>query len=262
MTIIDLGKITLNTCVDGTEGNPWIVLSNSLGANLSMWEPQIATLSAKYRILRYDTRGHGKSSTPEGPYSLSDLVGDAIALMDRMKIENASWMGLSMGAMTGMGLALEHGDRFKRMVLADARADAPASFRNMWDERIAKIENGGTEAIADGTLGTWLTSEFRKVKPKTSEWLRAMIVATDDRGYIACARGLKNLNYLFRLGEVALPVLYVGGSDDPGAPPTVMREMADATPGASYVEIPNAAHIANVNKPDEFNRAIASFLGV
>ena len=239
MTKIDLGQVTLNACVDGTEGNPWIVLSNSLGANLSMWDAQIAALAAKYRILRFDTRGHGESSTPPGPYSLSDLVGDAIALMDRMGIEKASWMGLS-----------------------DARADAPPGFQNMWDERIAKIRNGGTEAIADGTLGTWLTSEFRKSNPRTSAWLRAMIVATDDAGYIACAGGLKKLNYLMRLGEVALPVLYVGGSDDPGAPPSVMREMADATPGATFVEIPDAAHISNVNKPDKFNRAIASFLGV
>ena len=260
MTLVDLGHVALNTKVDGAEGAPWIVLSNSLGANLAQWDPQIEFLSSKYRVLRYDTRGHGRSTTPDGPYSLSDLQDDALGLMDHFGIEVATWMGLSMGAMTGMGLAIHHGDRFNRMVFADARADAPEGFRRMWDDRIARISDGGMEAIADGTMATWLTEGFRSAHPEEAIRLRGMIISTDPAGYTACALGLKNLDYLRHLGKIGLPVLYIGGEQDPGAPPEVMREMADATPGADYIGIADCAHIANVNAGEAYNAAIAPFL--
>lgn len=262
MTLVDLGHVALNTKVDGPEGAPWIVLSNSLGANLAQWDPQIELLSTKFSVLRYDVRGHGRSTAPEGPYSLSDLQDDALRLMDHYEIGSAAWMGLSMGAMTGMGLAIHHQDRFERMVLADARADAPDGFRKMWDDRIARISSGGMEAIADGTMATWLTEGFRSAHPETASWLRGMITTTDPAGYTACVQGLKNLDYLCRLGRIRLPVLYIGGEQDPGAPPEVMRAMADATPGAEYVEIAECAHIANVNVPDIYNAALAPFLGL
>ncbi len=262
MTLVNLGHVTLNTRIDGQEGAPWILLSNSLGANLAQWDPQIGVLATKYRVLRYDTRGHGESTTPEGPYSLFDLQGDVLRLMDHFGIGTVTWMGLSMGAMTGMGLAIHHGDRFERMVLADARADAPDGFRNMWDGRIARISDGGMEAIADSTMETWLTEGFRSAHPEAAARLRGMITSTDPAGYIACAQGLKNLDYLRHLGRITLPVLYIGGADDPGAPPEVMKVMADATPGADYIEIADCAHIANVNASETFNAAIAPFLGL
>lgn len=262
MTAVDLGGVTLNTRLDGPEGAPWMILSHSLGATLSMWDPQIDVLTTRYRVLRYDTRGHGQSAVPPGPYSLDDLVGDVVALMDRMKIEQASWMGLSMGAMTGMGLALRHGDRFQRMVLADGRADAPEGFCTMWDQRTALIRDGGTEAIADGTMDSWLTADFRNANPDVVAQMRAMVVDTPDAGYIACALALKELDYLRHLGNVSVPVLYIGGDQDMGAAPEVMQAMADATPGARYVSVENAAHVANVNRPAAFNAAISAFLGL
>ncbi len=260
MSRVEVNGTVLNTRIDGDEGRPWIVLSNSLGSSLGMWDAQIEALQARYRVLRYDTRGHGQSAVPPGPYALDDLVADAVALMDHFGIETADWMGLSLGAMTGMGLALHHPGRFGRMVLADGRADAPEGFRKMWDDRIARIAEGGTEAIADATLGTWLTEAFRAAHPDEAVRLRQMIVDTPDAGYVACATGLKDLDYLRQLGGIGLPVLYVGGSDDPGAPPAVMQEMADATPGARFVEIAGAAHIANINQPQAFTAAIAGFL--
>ena len=254
--------VSLNTRLDGPEGAPWVVLSNSLGSNLSMWDGQIDLLTSKYRVLRYDHRGHGASDVPPGPYTLDMLVGDVIELMDHHGIGTADWIGLSMGAMTGMGLAIHHPDRFGRMVLADGRADAPDMFKAMWDQRIAVVSGGGTEAVADGTLGMWLTEDWRAANPEASARVRAMIVGTDAKGYIACCQGLKGLDYLKDLGSVRNPVLYICGAEDKGAPPEVMKAMAAATPGAEYVEIANAGHVPNINRPEAFNAALAAFLEI
>lgn len=261
MSVVDLGDVRLNTAIDGPEGAPWIVLSNSLGASLAMWDPQIAFLTQKYRVLRYDARGHGGSSTPPGPYTFDQLTGDVLGLMDAHGIEKASLMGLSKGGMTGLGLAIDHADRFDRIVCADGRADAPEPFRNMWDERIAKVEADGLQGIVDGTLASWLTEDWRAANPDEVAKIRAMVLANDPEGYIACCRGLQGLDYLRRLGEAKLPVFYVGGEHDMGAAPAVMQAMADATPGGRYVSIPNAAHVANINAPEAFNAAIGGFLG-
>jgi len=262
MSRVTVGLATLNAEVDGPEDGPWLVLSNSLGATLDMWAPQMRFLTRKYRVLRYDTRGHGQSDTPAGAYSFQKLVGDVLGLMDAKSIEKASFMGLSMGGMTGIGLALEHGYRFDRIICADGRADAPEPFRAMWDERIAKVKSGGLEAIVDGTLASWMTPDWHAENPDASEDIRRMVLGNDPQGYINCCLALKELDYLKRLGEVDVPMLYVGGSKDMGAAPAVMQAMADATPGATYMEVPDAAHVANINRPDAFNTAIAGFLGL
>ena len=161
MRRIDIGRLTLNVAIEGAEGAPWILLGNSLGSNLSMWTDQIGLLTQKYRVLRYDHRGHGLSDAPEGPYSWEQLTDDVIGLMDALEIKSADWVGLSMGSMTGLGLAIHHGTRFERFVLADGRADAPAHFRAMWDERIAKVRDGGLAALTEPTLAMWLTEGWR-----------------------------------------------------------------------------------------------------
>lgn len=254
--------VTLNTKVDGSEDAPWLILSNSLGANLSMWDPQIDFLTKTYRVLRYDTRGHGQSDVPAGPYTFDDLVGDVVGLMDAKSIETAAFMGLSMGGMTGLGLSLNHADRISRVVCADGRADAPPPFVAMWDQRMAAVADGGLEAIADGTLGTWLTEAWRQAHPAETAAVRDMVTATNPDGYIACCKALQKLDYLKSLGAAKTPILYVGGSNDIGAAPEVMTAMADATPGGRFVEIPDAAHVANINAPKAFNAAVADFLEI
>ena len=254
--------LTLNTAIDGDVDKPWIVLSNSLGADLSMWDPQIDLLTTKYRVLRYDTRGHGGRDTPEGPYAFPDLVGDVIALMDAQGIETAAFMGLSMGGMTGLGLALEHPDRVSRVVCADGRADAPEAFRAMWDQRMAAVNENGLAGIVDGTLATWFTETWRDANPGALAAVRDMVLANDPSGYISCCKALKELDYLRHLGAITSPVLYVGGSDDKGAAPEVMRAMAAATPGGKFHEVSDAAHVANINQPEAFNKAISEFLGL
>jgi 3-oxoadipate enol-lactonase len=254
--------VALNTRVDGPDDAPWLVLSNSLGADISMWQPQIPFLTAAYKVLRYDTRGHGKSDVPQGPYHFDDLVGDVIGLMDAMGIQTASFMGLSMGGMTGLGLSLSHADRITRVVCADARADAPPPFVAMWDQRMAAVAQGGLEAIADGTLATWLTEDWRTAHPAEAAAVRAMVTSHNPDGYIACCQALQKLDYLKSLGAAKTPILYVGGDKDVGAAPEVMGAMAAATPGGVYVEIPDAAHVANINAPEAFNAAIKDFLSL
>ncbi len=227
-----------------------------------MWDPQIEVLTGAHQVLRYDTRGHGGSDAPEGPYSFDDLVGDVLGLMDAKDIDRADFMGLSMGGMTGLGLAIHHGDRVSRVVCADGRADAPELFRAMWDQRIAAVEGGGLEAIVDGTLATWFTEAWRAANPDGVAAVREMIVSNNPAGYIACCRALQGLDYLRHLGKAKVPVLFVGGSEDKGASPETMREMAAATPGGVFHEIADAAHVANINQPDAYNAAIAEFLGI
>jgi 3-oxoadipate enol-lactonase len=262
MSRIDLSGYALNTRVDGREGADWIVLSNSLGADLSMWDDQIALLTKRYRVLRYDTRGHGGSDTVAGDTSFADLNGDVLALMDHFGIESAAFMGLSMGGMTGMGLAINHADRVSRVICADARADAPAPFKGNWDTRIAAVTDGGLHAIVDGTLGSWLTEGWRNANPDRVADIRSMVLANDPAGYIACCHALKGLDYLRDLGHVSIPMLYIGGAQDMGAAPEVMQAMADATPGATYTQIPDAAHVANINAPEAFDAGIKDFLKI
>lgn len=262
MSRVNVGGHSLAVQIDGPENAPWIVLSNSLGATMQMWDPQVAFLAQKYRILRYDTRGHGKSDAPEGPYAFAGLNRDVIALLDYHDIETASFMGLSMGGMTGLGLALDHSDRFERIVCADGRADAPEGFRANWDDRIAKVRSGGLEAIVDGTLQSWFTENWRVAQPDQLSDLRMMVLSNNPAGYIACCQALKELDYLRYLGGISTPLLYVGGEFDMGAAPAVMQEMADNTPGGRYVSVPNAAHVANINAPLAFNKAISEFLEI
>lgn len=252
----------LNTRVDGPEGADWIVLSNSLGADLTMWDPQIDFLTRKYRVLRYDTRGHGQSDAPAGPYHFDDLVGDILGLMDHFGVAQGAFMGLSLGGMSGLGLALSYPDRVEKLLCCDARADAPDAFVASWDQRSTAIREGGMEAIVSGTLERWLSEGFRNSDPAAAERCADMIRRTDADGYIACAAALKRLDYLKDLHRLNLPVLYVVGDEDSGAPPQVMKEMARRTPGAEFRIVPNAAHIANLDNPSGFNAAIAKFLEI
>jgi 3-oxoadipate enol-lactonase len=258
---VDRGGFSLAAFIDGQpEGAPWIILSNSLGASAMMWEPQLELLGKRYRILRYDTRGHGASDMPPGAYSFDDLVGDVIALMDDFGIAKSSYIGLSLGGMTGLGLAIHHGDRFDRIVCCDARADNPPPFVQSWDDRMAAIAKGGLEAILPATMERWFVERWRKDNPDTLKRFESIFLLT--KGFGGCAEALKRLDYLKDLGKIRIPMLYVGGEKDMGAPPQVMRAMADATPGARFAEVPDAAHLPNVDNTKDFNAAISSFLGL
>ena len=259
---ITRGDAVLSAQETGRIDGPAILLSNSLGAGLAMWAPQRTFLEHHYRVIGYDTRGHGQSNTPAGDYSFGDFTADAIAVLDHFEIAKADYIGLSLGGMTGLGLALDHADRFGKVVCACARADAPPPFANSWDDRIAAISQGGMSAIWPGTLEKWLTSGFIAKNPETVDVLGKDFSGTTVAGYTGCARALQTLDYRKRLGDVALPVLFISGVDDLGAAPAVMQDMAAATPSSTYVNIPDCAHIANLNQPNAFNSALQDFLEV
>jgi len=252
----------IHTRVDGPEGAPWMVLSNSLGANLTMWDAQMPLLTRAFRVVRYDTRGHGLSETVATPFDFDDLVADVIAVMDAYDIDRAAYMGLSLGGMTGLGVALAHPDRINRLICADARAVATDPVRQMWDTRISVVANQGLEAILDGTMESWFTADWRADHDDKARAVHEMILGTDPVGYVGCCHALKTLDYFKQLAGLSVPTLYLVGDQDKGAPPEDMRAMAEATPGAVFTVIPDAGHLANMNAPAAFNHAVAEFLAI
>ncbi|TCT06684.1 3-oxoadipate enol-lactonase [Aquabacter spiritensis] len=262
----DIEKISVNgadlaACVDGEAGKPWLVLSNSLACTLESWRLQMATFTATHRVLRYDTRGHGRSSAPAGPYSMATFAADLVGLMDHFGIDKADIVGLSMGGMTGLGVAITYPDRVNRLVCCAARSDSIPPFVDSWNTRIAAIRAaGGMQGVVDFTIERWFTEGFRAANPDAIEEARAMILACDTEGYIACAEALKGLDYKRSLDTIKAPVLYVAGASDGGAPPAAMKEMAALTPGAAYVEIAPAAHIIPMENPEAYNAAVGGWL--
>lgn len=257
-TTVSSGAAELSVEVSGADTSlPWLLVSNSLGADRSMWDQQMDWLRTTHRVIRYDTRGHGASNTPEKPYSFDDLVGDMVAILDHVGAEKADILGLSLGGMTALGLAIHHSDRVGRMVVCDARADNPEAFRTSWDDRIAAVESGGMAAIVEGTLSRWFTET---VDPEVRERAGAMMRAVAPEGYIGCALALKELDYLKDLGKVGAEVLYVVGEKDLAAPQQAMAEMARATPRARLLVLPGLAHVPNMEAPDVFKAAVSPFL--
>ncbi len=233
---------------------PWLVLSNSLASDRGMWRPQLAALQARFTVLGYDTRGHGQSSVSEDAFGFDTLAADVIALMDHLGVDRARVMGLSMGGMTGLALALAHPDRVGRVVCCDARADAPDGFRAMWDDNIALLDSGGMDAVAERTIPRWFSPAFR-ADPANASMLasvREMILRTPPEGYRKAARCLQTLDLLRSLDQVSLPVHFIVGELDPGAPLPVVRDMAARVSGAGVHVIPGAAHLSNLENPDAF----------
>jgi 3-oxoadipate enol-lactonase len=262
MTRVSIPGGELLTRIDGEPGRPWLVLSNSLAADHTMWDPQMPFFTRHFQVLRYDTRGHGASTAPPGPYSFDQLIGDVVAVMDRYAVAQATYIGLSLGGMTGLGLALAHPDRVQALVCCDARADNPAPFVASWDERIAAVDRAGMHGLVAGTIERWLTAEFRAAHPRETAALEAQIRATSPVGYKGCAAALKTLDYLRHLGRLTVPTSYIVGAEDGGAPRPAMQAMAEATPGGRLEVVPDAAHIANVNNPACFDAAVARLLGL
>jgi 3-oxoadipate enol-lactonase len=255
--MIQSGEVRISARVDGDAGKPWLILSNSLAADLTMWDDQVALLIRTHRVLRYDTRGHGQSTSPEGPYDFPMLVADMVAVMDHVSAETADVMGLSLGGMTALGLGLTHAARVRRMVVCDARADAPPPFVSGWNDRIEAVSSKGMEGILPSTLARWFTSACPEpVLDRASD----MILGTAPQGYIGCAEALKTLDYLKNLGQIRAPVLYIVGAEDMGAPKEAMAAMASATQRASLTVLPGLAHIPNMEDPAAFAAALADWL--
>ena len=251
-----------HSVVSGVEDGPPLLLLNSLGTTTEMWVPQLPLLERFCRVIRMDTRGHGESDAPPAPYAFDDLVSDAIGTLDRHGAATATVMGCSLGSMTALGMGLRDPARIDRIVCTAARADAPEPFRQSWDDRVAILDDKGMAGLWEGSLANWLTPAFREAEPQVVAALEAGFLKTSPEGYRGCAAALKGLDYLKDLPKLDVPVLFVAGSEDKGAPTAVMQAMAEAARHGQFVEIPDAGHIVNVNNPGAFALAIMDFLGL
>jgi 3-oxoadipate enol-lactonase len=234
-----------------------LVLSNSIGTTRTMWDAQAEALAGDVDIVRYDHRGHGSSPVPPGPYSLADLGGDVLALLDERGIERMHFCGLSLGGMVGMWLAEHAPERIDRLVLCctAARMDA-----GIWAERIATARSAGSvEPLADASMERWFTPRFRAERPAVVARFRAMVASTPAEGYVACAQAIVGMAIEDRLASIAAPTLVVAGAHDPSTPPEQGKAIAHAIPGARF-EIVDAAHMANVEQEDRVTALVREHL--
>ena len=252
-------KPHLNFRIDGPEDAPWLTLSHSLATDMSMWKPQMKELCRNFRVLRYDARGHGASEVPSGPYSMQQLVEDILGLWEQLNIEQSHLIGLSMGGMTGIGVALHAPERIGKLLACDCRLDAPEIFRNMWDARMQAILAAGIEGVPELTMSTWFTPKKLLEGGAMVEQVRQMILETPQEGYLACAAALKELDYKKSLPQLKVPTRYLVGDHD-GIHPQEMAELAKLTPGGDLVVLKDAAHLSNIEQPDAFSQAALSFL--
>ncbi len=257
MPFAELSDVTLRYRLDGDESLPVLMLSNSLGTSFEMWQPQIAALTQHYRVLRYDTRGHGQSSVTEGPYSIAQLGGDVIALLDYLKLSRVHFCGLSMGGITGMWLGLHHADRLNKLILCNTAAYIGPPEN--WTNRAAAVQRDGVASIAAAVVDKWLTPDFAAQQPELVQHLRAMLGATDARGYAANCLAVRDSDLREQIQRIVTPTLVIAGSGDIPTPPADGRYLADTIPGAQYVEL-YAAHLSNLQQVDGFTQAVLKFL--
>jgi 3-oxoadipate enol-lactonase len=237
---------------DGPEGAPVLVLSNSIGTTLELWDPQVPAFAGPFRVLRYDQLGHGRSEVRRGPYTVELLGRELLALLDGLGVERFSFCGLSLGGTVGMWLGANAGDRIDRLVLAGTSAHFGPP--ETWIERAALVRAKGMEPIADATMGRWFTQTF------DSAAFRERFAATPQEGYAACCDALRDWDFRAELGSVSVPTLVLVGADDPSTPPEAAQLIADGIPGARVSVLPAAAHLLNVEQSGAFNRAALGHL--
>ena len=252
--------IEINYELHGKEGAPWLALSHSLACSVRVWDPQIAALKDQYRILAYDTRGHGASEAPAGAYTLEMLADDLFHLLKTLKIEKPHFCGLSMGGMIGQTFALKYPGALKTLTLADTTSRYPEAAAPLWVERIKTAEAKGMEPLAQATLERWFTEPFRRSQPAVVDGVRKLILTTPVTGYAGCCHAIPKINLTARLKEIKCPILVIVGADDPGTPVAMAREIHDHAPGSQLVILPSAAHLANLEQPAGFSRALRDFL--
>jgi 3-oxoadipate enol-lactonase len=256
---VNANGIAFNCEVSGADGAPWLVFSNSLATNLHMWDRQVADLADRFRILRYDQRGHGLTDAPAGRYSFDTLIADVIALMDALGIARAHWCGVSMGCATGMGLVQKHPVRFGHMVLCDNPGRSSPETHRQWEERIAVARRDGMPALLESTMQRWFPPETLKANPPHMDTIRKMILATPINGFIGCAAALGDHDFRPLMPKVQNPVLYMCGEKD-GHNAAAMKVMQDELPGSQYIVLPGAGHISNTDQPAMFTAALRNFL--
>jgi 3-oxoadipate enol-lactonase len=257
MPFLELPQHKIHYALSGPASAPLLVLSNSLGTHFAMWDPQLPEFEKRFRVLRYDTRGHGQSAVPPGPYTFDQLGADVLALLDGLRRERANFCGLSMGGMTGLWLALHAPQRLDKLIVssASARFGTPDG----WNARMATVLHSGMKAVASQVLERWYTPEFRNHSPQLASATLQMLESVSPEGYAACCAALRDSDLREAVAQIRTPTLIISGSKDPSSPPADGQYLAGKIPGAQYVEL-NAAHLSNVEAAAEYTDAVLRFL--
>jgi len=253
-----LSAVEVHHVAEGPLDAPALVLINSLGSTLEMWEPQVGELAGPFRVVRFDLRGHGASPVPPGPYALADLGADVVALLDRLEIERAHLAGVSLGGMTAMWMGINAPQRVDRLVLCctSAKLGPPEG----WAERARLVREQGTAAVADAVVARWLTPGYAARHPDVRRRLREMIASTPAEGYAGCCAAIEHMDLEPELDRIAAPTLVIAGAEDPATPPDHGARIAARVPGARMAVVPDSAHLANIQQPAEVSSLILRHL--
>lgn len=257
-SVITANGLRINASIEGPAGAPVVMFSNSLMSNLHMWDAQMPALIGRYRVLRYDQRGHGRTEATPGPYSIELLAEDAYALIGAFGLEQVHFVGLSMGGFTAQMLAVRHPEVVRSLVLADTACVMPPE--TMWNERISIAQTTGIAALAQGTLERWFTAPFHETGKTELEAVRTMILCTRAEGYVACAQAIRDMRLCDNLSKISSPTLVIVGEDDPACPIASAETLHAGIVGSEFVVLKNAAHLPNIEQHQTFNAALVAFL--
>lgn len=258
---VSANGIQVHTIIDGPEAAPWVTLVTGIANDVTMWDSQVSALAPRYRVLRYDLRGHGRTAATPGSYSIASLGQDLVGLWDALGVRKSHLVGLGLGGSISLGVALDHPDRLLSLAPCCCRARMTPEFAVMWHKLFNTVEAGGIETIVEQTAQRWFSEAFKAAHPQVLEGVRAMIRATSREGYLGVVSAFLNLDLEDRIDRIHVPTLFVGGAEDRiGGPASVMQGLADKVAGARFAAVPDAAHIANVQNPQDFNRILLSFL--
>jgi 3-oxoadipate enol-lactonase len=253
-----IGDLDIHYQIDGD--GPWLTLSHALAASNEMWAAQLPVMTRHFKVLRVDTRGHGRSSAPTGPYTLEGLADDVHGLFRELGIARSHWLGMSLGGMIGQAFALKYPSELTSLVLADTTARGAPNAETMWAERSALARSQGMRGLTASTLARWFTDAFRSARPEVITSVVAMIEATPVEGYAGCCAAIAQLDVLDRLSTLDLPALVIVGEHDLATPPPMAHAMHERLAGSELMVLRGAAHIGNIEQADAFNAAALSFL--
>lgn len=250
--------VTVHHVVTGPQDAPVVVLSNSLGSTHTMWDAQAEALAEHFRVVRYNTRGHGQSPVPAGPYDIDDLADDVVALLDTLGVERAHVVGLSLGGMTGMRLAARNPDRVDRLVVLCTGARLEPS--SAWHDRAATVREHGTGAVAEAVVQRWFTAPYLEINPDTKATCEATVAGTPAEGYASCCEVIATMDLRPDLPTISAPTLAIAGADDPATPPPFLEAIAEAVQDGRLLVVPQSAHLANAEQPETITPAIIAHL--
>jgi 3-oxoadipate enol-lactonase len=257
MPFAQLNDARLHYEIAGPPGGPALVFSNSLGATLSMWDSQVSVFEKTFRVLRYDTRGHGQSAATPGPYTIEQLGRDVLALLDELHFDRVNFCGLSMGGQTGMWLALNAAARLNKLILCNTAAKIGTP--EMWNARIEAVRKGGMNSISTAVMERWFSSEFRSKSPDVIAAIKQLFERTNPEGYAANCAAIRDFDARETIAAIRTSTLVISGTHDAATTPPDGRYLADHVAGARYVEL-NAAHLSNIETSDRFNNELSGFL--